>query len=837
MAAVRPPPSDLVRRAEERLVARNLAGELEPLGEADTAPQEEQPDADAMRVGDVVGEWCLDQVLGRGGFGQVFAVHNVHLPEMRAAIKLLHPRHLDRAEVRRRFEQEAQALVELSGRHLVEIKTFGVHEDRPYLVMELLDGESLDARLMRHEPVDGDQLWSIASQLLEGLDRVHAAGIIHRDVKPENIFVCRVPKGRVKLLDFGLAKTARALTATRQQMGTRGYIAPEIGAGAPADVRSDVFSAAIVIYELLMGRRIAALWREDDGARPRIGAVPLDPGAEARLSPSLRTVLERGLALDPAQRFASIRELRDALEEALLPTSSRDPITEDDRAQMRSRNDGPEGDSARSPGGRRRVLAGLLVATALAAVGVGWPGAPPPIDAEGGILVTRSAWASPATRDAHGALCTALEGLAPQAVHCAALSLWSQTREPSALVEQTHAALLVHIDGDREVHLTPGGYDEMPLLSALPSLRSRINTPEVAAGIAPIVRSLAQLAAGADVDALVPAPAELVGFDWAVLQELVLVRLSDQQILEGDERELQMRRLVQLRNACSDTSELYCGLAHYLRTRAMRCSDPERSSGLLSLYDEAHPELVDSVLMSWVDCVDPFSADAVSAARLLDERRRALAPTPCGDLFLAQSAAELLGGRGPEGLEEPELMLYRWLQEPAPERRECPSAAVALDRGGRGLHFMFHEQWEEAEAVLDRAVELAPDEWPPLANWSETAVVMLYMPSHGPRHVELRQKIESRLYPALPLAQGGARAVAVAYLRWLATHERVDAERLERSYAAIAVGAEGLEPGLASSVEPLTCGDDDCPYRLLARPKTADGDARLAASIEAASRP
>jgi serine/threonine-protein kinase len=307
---------------------------------AESTPHE-NPEA---RVGETLqGKWHVDHVLGVGGMGAVYAA--THRNGRKAAIKILHARFAADRDVRKRFMREGYVANKIDHPGAVAILDDDVLPDgSPFLVMELLDGESLSTRLRRTVgETDRADVLAVAGQVLEVLAIAHDNGIVHRDIKPGNVFVTRT--GHVKLLDFGLARIRDGVTSVVPTlegvvMGTAAYMAPEQARGKQelVDRRSDVFSLGAVLFRALTGRRIheretpfdmtiaAAMTRA-----PSLGQMLPDAGK------ALVVAVDRALAFEPADRWPTARAMFTALRAAYdeLRMSPRGPASSNGKANLR----------------------------------------------------------------------------------------------------------------------------------------------------------------------------------------------------------------------------------------------------------------------------------------------------------------------------------------------------------------------------------------------------------------------------------------------------------------------------------------------------------------------
>lgn len=262
-----------------------------------------------------LGPYQIETELGTGGTGQVFAARDSRLGR-RVAIKVLRPQWAGHAEARARFEREARAVAALEDERIVRVFEVGTTpDDSPFLVMEFVDGESLEARLRRERAIAPREAAAIARQVALGLSEAHRRGIVHRDVKPSNVLLAGTG---LKLVDFGLARVpevAEQLTQEGFIAGTPAYMSPEqIRRPQEADARSDVYSAAVLLYEMLTGERpfrgvvrmvlSQALHEEPVHPRQLNDRVPRD----------LETICLKGMSKEPSRRYATAAELADDLQ-------------------------------------------------------------------------------------------------------------------------------------------------------------------------------------------------------------------------------------------------------------------------------------------------------------------------------------------------------------------------------------------------------------------------------------------------------------------------------------------------------------------------------------------
>ncbi len=283
-----------------------------------------------LAPGSKLGPYEIVSSLGAGAMGEVYRARDPRL-ERDVAIKIIAPGSVTDASRLRRFQEEARAAGQLNHPNILSVYDVGAHDAAPYIVAELLEGETLRSRLARGG-VGIDKAVDWTCQIVAGLAAAHDKGIVHRDLKPENLFV--TTDGRIKILDFGLAKLTRpgedvasashweraTETIPGTVLGTNGYMSPEQVRGQPADPRSDLFTVGAILWEMLTGRpafiratpaeTMAAILREDV-------EVP------AEVPQEMRHLIRHCIEKDPNRRFQTARDLGFGLASQLVSVPSR----------------------------------------------------------------------------------------------------------------------------------------------------------------------------------------------------------------------------------------------------------------------------------------------------------------------------------------------------------------------------------------------------------------------------------------------------------------------------------------------------------------------------------
>ncbi|KYF94005.1 hypothetical protein BE17_45515, partial [Sorangium cellulosum] len=263
-------------------------------------------------------------MLARGGMGSIWVARHLQL-DVGVAVKLMASEYAASTTARARFEREARAAAQLKIPNVVHVHDYGIEDDTPFLVMELLEGEDLETRLAREGRLTGAATLTIVTQVCKALRRAHETGIIHRDLKPANLFLSRQDEDElVKILDFGIAKAEGMLLAGKETktgtlVGSPYYMSPEqVRRSKSLDRRSDLWSVGVIIYRCLTGRLpfpgeeigevFVAICTED---------FPLPSSLAPELGPEVDRFFARALMRDPEHRFQSASELAEAFHAAI----------------------------------------------------------------------------------------------------------------------------------------------------------------------------------------------------------------------------------------------------------------------------------------------------------------------------------------------------------------------------------------------------------------------------------------------------------------------------------------------------------------------------------------
>jgi serine/threonine protein kinase len=334
-------------------------------------------------IGRVIkGKYKIYDEVGSGGFATVYLGRNMDTNEI-VAIKVLSELHTREPRYLERFRREAGLAERLQHENIVHILDHGIEDGAHFLIMEFVEGLTLDQVLARKGPLPIEEVLSYVKQTCAGLDAAHRAGVVHRDIKPANLMI--TPEGAVKIMDFGIARvgSTAGLTQSGIFMGTPRYISPEMAEGAGADIRSDLYALGLLLYEMLAGSPPFDADNPWAVLRQQI-EEPIPPVRQIRpdVPEWLEATIARAAAKDPAQRFQSPAEMLAAIEQqAALPTDVTQEIFPRPGAPVRA-----EALPADRPAGRRGLVWGLagaavivlgLVAVFVFGLGGGTPTATP----------------------------------------------------------------------------------------------------------------------------------------------------------------------------------------------------------------------------------------------------------------------------------------------------------------------------------------------------------------------------------------------------------------------------------------------------------------------------
>jgi serine/threonine-protein kinase len=287
----------------------------------DATPLEEASEQDPL-IGAVLADtYHIVQLIGEGGMGRVYEARHTRLANKRLAVKMLHEDMARQPEIITRFEREAEAASTIAHPNVVEVLDVHHLEDgRPYIICEFLEGEEFGALLDRLGKLPTETAIRITRQICRALVAAHERGIVHRDMKPENVFLVGDPRApRVKVIDFGISKQndgSSKLTRTGMVMGTPSYMAPEQARGEHVDFRADIYAVGGILYRAVTGQKP---YDGEDGAMVLTQVLTEDPKRPRAVEPSvpeaLELLIQRAMSRDPADRHASMAELEAELAE------------------------------------------------------------------------------------------------------------------------------------------------------------------------------------------------------------------------------------------------------------------------------------------------------------------------------------------------------------------------------------------------------------------------------------------------------------------------------------------------------------------------------------------
>ncbi len=816
-----------------------------PLDAADAMVPRDDPSALVLpRRGLVIeGKRELTQYIGAGAFGSVYEARQLDLDRLEA-IKFLHERWMtpEHSEIGVRFLAEARVMARLRGPHLVAVHDWGtLPGGLPFFVMERLQGETLRARLRQGTEISLPEFFALATQLLLGLCEVHEHEVIHRDVKPENIFL--TAEG-VKLLDFGLAKTSLAMTMTDAVMGTPLYMAPEIITGREQpDTRTDLYATSAVMYEMLTGhppfRQLDTSRRELEQAIVHEVPAPLRTRREG-IPVELEALVFRGLAKRQAERPSTARamldrllDIRARLQEAssadthLLversidhasPTVEMEPVPED--------APGPDDEGRRpvaSATRRWRGSATALTVMALVVLGLGWamwPLRPELGDVSDGLLVVRSYWAAETARDAHASACAALGGdralpadtVDSLSVRCAVLSQWHAAwprLQEAGEGLGVEAVVLVTNEVIRIRVLDRGRTS--PLLAQLPPLELPVGTGTMER-FAPVLRAL--LRSGMPVNELPILDPVRDGFHGAVLAEALRQYYDQRDPGARGRLEVLARCTPDVRDGLAS---YYCDLAHLLRATDLPCDraiTPLRT--LLDAVDQGGGTLAPTVRIELARCLARDGSEATRAeAERLAEAILVAGPPPCVAASLMSTVARIAANGGDRSGQLRASTTFNLVK-----LQQCSRPMVVRELGERAyvLATMKPPLWCEAARDAADAHELAPRDLDAVVNWAEAV-------SLCPRSTEpTRRAVVTELDPAR--FDSGAPRARVAFMRWVLTCTPADARAVLDAYNSVPMSKAAMPLGLLPGLE-LCDRSSPSAYEVLARPKAPDSAVRL----------
>jgi tRNA A-37 threonylcarbamoyl transferase component Bud32 len=319
----------------------------------------------SQMIGTVLsGRYKLEAKLGSGGMSTVYLAKDATL-DRAVAVKVMHREMSEQPDQLERFRQEARAVAKLSHPNVVAVIDAGEDGGHPYIVFEYVEGETLKQRIARVGALDTQEALAYAIEIARGLTVAHARNMVHRDIKPQNVLIDA--EGRAKLTDFGISRQLEqdGMTATGRVLGTTDYVAPEQAMGHPVDIRSDIYSLGVVLYEMLIGQVPFHADSQVGVAMKHVNEeLPDVQQRRPEISAAAALVVERATDKDPAQRYQEVGEMIDDLSTALEVEAARAGSTTGEATSVLDAVPAPK----RKLPGRRRWSWAAIVLLVLAAV-------------------------------------------------------------------------------------------------------------------------------------------------------------------------------------------------------------------------------------------------------------------------------------------------------------------------------------------------------------------------------------------------------------------------------------------------------------------------------------
>lgn len=846
----------------ESLLDRNFRGKLHQLGPG-------------MIIDN---KWELRRLLGEGAFGQVYDAWHVELDHP-VAIKVLTGGH-GRAEVRQRFLEEARLMAGMSSKHLVRASDYGELPDgSPYFVMELVKGKSLRHVLRERLPLP--RALELGEQILERLVEVHQRGVVHGDIKPENVVVGD-DDDQARLLDFGLAHTSAA--AGEDVGGTPHYMAPEmLLEHMPASARTDVYAVGVVLYEMLTGRlprghldmsveQLRKTWASKPKPSPVLMYCKGVPEAQQEALAALDKLVMEALAGEPTSRPKSAQPLLDELRrlrlrlsaEALAPTlTPESTVAKSSQTEVKTTK--PYGTlEARSWTVLRTV--GVIAVVVLVAALVGWwsqeregevarteqpavgradaptreeprqeePPAPPKrvatLDpqalarARGGVLVAVPEGASEASTAGFTAMCKALGGEQPPVegtmpVLCGEVPRsMADTLMQDAEDAEVRVVVLVDPGESEEIEIRSTSHHRGNIVLAKLDGLPLPNKPEAVAQVAPVLKAVVGLSTTSEAT-LEALPWKEVGARWGVLSEWL--RLQQGQLTHEDL--LRRKELARaLDEAHGQDDEEVFGFYRDLAMLVLGSSACTGSEPALSESSRAGhaPAIRIAALLGRAACLadDNAGSRPGEAKALLEEAFTLSQGHRCVRVSAIGTISWIDRWNGDD-------VLWDAHAKQLPDVATCDPATWSQVLAVRGDTLVARKRWCDAAGAYAQAYGVLRTRVEPLLSWAEYD--WRCRPSREtPRQVlldELRAALASEAF-----RQPQAR-VSLAYLRWWLTRDVAAADQLLTAYDAVAEGEIALIDGVASDLEREICKQarpEVCSLGILTRTKQP-GDAAL----------